>query len=66
MKDILIHPFALGFYAGCVLWAIAFYHLLKVKGENARLKRKLSDKFEIEADTLSRLKQDLEAVKKEN
>jgi hypothetical protein len=66
MKDILLSQFALGIYVGCFLWAIAFYHLLKVKGENGRLKRKLSDKFEIEADTLSRLKQELDATKKEN
>ncbi len=66
MKDILLSQFALGFYVGVALWALAFYHLLKVKNEISRLKRKLSDKFEIEADTLSRLKQELEALKKEN
>jgi hypothetical protein len=64
--DFLTHPFAFGFYTGCILVLLALYHLFKLKGEHKRYKRMLSDKLEIEASTLSKLKQDLEGVKKEN
>jgi hypothetical protein len=66
MKDILTHPFAFGFYTGCFLLLIALYHHFKLKREHSRYKRMLSDKLEIEASTMSKMKQELESVKKEN
>jgi hypothetical protein len=66
MKDILLHPFAFGLYIGLALWVIAYYHLLKLKSEHSRYKRMLGDKMEIEAAAVSKLKQELDASKKEN
>lgn len=66
MKDALLSPAAFGFYAGFALFVIAYYHLTRLKFEHARYKRMLGDKMEIEAATMSRLKQELEATKKEN
>lgn len=66
MKEMLTSPFALGFYTCGVLLIIALYHHLKLKLDHARYKRMLSDKLEIEAATLSKLKQETDALKKEN
>ena len=66
MKDILTHPAAFGFYAGMIFFGIASYHLICLKLEHNRYKRMLSDKLEIEANTMSKMKQELEAVKKES
>lgn len=66
MKDILLHPFAFGFYTGCFLLCLSLYHHFKLKLEHGRYKRMLGDKMEIEAATMSKMKAELEAVKKEN
>ncbi len=66
MKEILIHPAAFGFYAGMIFFAIASYHLIRLKWEHNRYKRMLSDKLEIEANTMTKMKQELESAKKEN
>ncbi len=66
MQETLTSPFALGFYTGCVLLLIAMYHHFKLKLEHGRYKRMLSDKLEIEATTLSKLKNELDGVRKEN
>ena len=47
-------PFALGFYLGCVFLVISIYNYLRLKGELARFRRHLSDKLEIEAETIDR------------
>jgi hypothetical protein len=65
-RDVLLHPFALGFYTGLFLLCIALYHHMKLKFEHARYKRMLGDKMEIEASTMSKMKQELETVRKEN
>lgn len=66
MKDILTSQFAIGFYTCGVLLLIALYHHLKLKLAHARYKGMLSDKLEIEAATLSKLKQEADVLKKEN
>lgn len=66
MKEILLSPAAFGFYGGFFLFVIAYYHLTKLKFEHARYKRMLGDKMEIEAATMSKMKQELEGVRKEN
>jgi hypothetical protein len=65
-RDILLHPYALGLYTGLFLLCLALYHHFKLKLEHARYKRMLGDKMEIEASTMSKMKNELEAVKKEN
>lgn len=68
MKEFLLHPATLG--AGCVLLTVllilALYHLLRVKGEYSRYRRMLSDKMEIDAAAVSKQKDELIALRKEN
>ena len=66
MKDFLLHPFALGFYTGCVLLLIALYHHFRLKLEHSRYRRMLSDKMEIDAGTVTKQKAELESLRKEN
>jgi hypothetical protein len=69
-KSIFLLPGALGFYVGCIFigifLVIACYNFLKLKGELARFRRHLSDKLEIEADTMKKIKTEQEALRKEN
>jgi cell division protein FtsB len=66
MKEFLLHPFALGFYTGCIFLLIALYHQVRLKMEHARYRRMLSDKMEIDAAAVSKQKGELEALRKEN
>ncbi len=66
MNELLKHPATWGFCGGMVFFGIASYHLIKLKFEHNRYKRMLSDKLEIEANTLTKMKQELEGAKKEN
>ena len=66
MKEILLHPFALGFYTGCIFLLIALYHQVRLKMEHARYRRMLSDKMEIDATAVSKQKGELEALRKES
>ena len=65
-SEILTHPFTLGFGLGVVFLALALYQLLKTKAELKRYKRHLSDKLEIEADAIKKVKREREAILKEN
>lgn len=65
MQQFLTTEFAYGFYTGCALLLIALYHHFRLKLEHGRYKRMLSDKLEIEANSMSKLKQELEAARKE-
>src|SRR5579872_6478451 len=65
-KDIFLGQFALGFYLGCVFLIIACYNYLRLKGELARFRRHLSDKLEIEAETMKKIKAEQENLRKEN
>ncbi len=62
----LTHPFAFGFYAASIFTVLSLYQYFRLKGEMARFRRHLSDKLEIEADTMKKTKQDLEGLRKEN
>ena len=64
--EILTHPFALGLALGVLFLLLALYHLIKTKVEFKRYKRHLSDKLEIEADAIKKVKKDREALLKEN
>jgi cell division protein FtsB len=66
MKEILLHPFALGFYTGCIFLVIALYHQFRLKLEHARYRRMLSDKMEIDATAVSKQKGELDSLRKEN
>ncbi len=65
-KELFLSPFALGFYLGCVFLVISIYNYLRLKGELARFRRHLSDKLEIEAETMKKMKGDVETLRKEN
>ena len=65
-KHIFISPFALGLYLGLVFAALAVYRIIRLKFELGGYKRHLSDKLEIEAEHLQKLKRDQETLRKEN
>ena len=65
-KNIFVQPFALGFYFGCIFLVLSLYQYFRLKGELARFRRHLSDKLEIEADTMKKIKTEQEAMRKEN
>ena len=65
-KELFLGQFALGFYLGCVFLVIACYNYLKLKGELARFRRHLSDKLEIEAESMKKIKAEQESLRKEN
>ena len=58
--------FAYGFYFGCIFLVITCYNYLKLKSELSRFRRHLSDKLEIEADTMKKIKAEQENLRKEN
>src|ERR1700760_24225 len=64
--NFFLSEFAFGFYLGCVFLIIACYNYLRLKGELSRFRRHLSDKLEIEAETMKKLKSEQEALRKEN
>ena len=59
-------PFALGFYLGLIFLIIALYNLFRLRGELSRFRRHLSDKLEIEAETMKKIKTEQEALRREN
>lgn len=65
-KDLFLHPFALGLYLGLIFAAIVVYRYFRLKGELKRYKRHLSDKLEIEADSLKKIKDQQESLRQEN
>ena len=65
-KSFFVSQYAIGFYFGCIFLIIACYNHLKLKVELARFRRHLSDKLEIEADTMKKIKAEQEALRKEN
>ena len=65
-KDLFLSPFALGFYLGCVFLVISLYQYVRLKGELSRFRRHLSDKLEIEAETMKKIKNEQEALRREN
>ena len=66
IQELLTREFAWGFYLGCVFLVIAAYNYLRLKGELGRFRRHLSDRLEIEAETMKKMKGDVETLRKEN
>lgn len=64
--EIISHPFTWGFTLGLIFLILALYQLVRTKGDLKRYKRHLSDKLEIEADAMKKVKKEREAVLKEN
>ncbi len=64
--DIFYSEFAWGFYLGLVFLVLAAYNYFRLKGEFARFRRHLSDKLEIEAETMKKIKLEQEVLRKEN
>lgn len=65
-KDIFLSQFALGFYLGLVFVVLALYNYVRLKGELGRFRRHLSDKLEIEAETMKKIKGEQENLRREN
>src|SRR6186997_3322898 len=65
-SDIFFDRFAWGFYLGCVFLVLALYQYFRLKGELARFRRHLSDKLEIEAETMKKIKAEQETLRREN
>ena len=65
-KNFFVSQFALGCYFASLFTILSLYHLFRVKGELARFRRHLSDKLEIEAETMKKMKAELETLRKEN
>jgi hypothetical protein len=63
---ILVSQFVWGLLLGLVFALLAFYSLIRLKGEFKRYKRHLSDRLEIEAETVQKKGADLDRLKKEN
>ncbi len=64
--NIFLSPYAIGFYFGTIFTILALYHLFQTKRELSRYRRLLSDKLEIEAETMKKVKTELESIRKEN
>ena len=66
VHQVLVHPFTWGLVLGLVFLALALYRILRLKGEIKRYKRHLSDRLEIEAESVQKGRSDLERLRKEN
>ena len=65
-KELLYQPFALGLYLGLIFAVLALYRCWRLKAEIKRFKHHLSDKLEIEADSLRKIRDERESLRKEN
>ena len=65
-KHIFYGHFAFGLYLGLVFAALALYRVIRLKFELGGYKRHLSNKLEIEAEHMQKLKRDQESLRKEN
>jgi hypothetical protein len=66
MNPIFYGHFALGLYLGLVFAALAVYRIIRLKFELGNYKKHLSNKLEIEAEHLQKIKKDQETLRKEN
>ncbi len=65
-SNLLLHPFTLGLGLGLLFTALALWRIITLKLELSRFKRHLSERMELEAASLGKLKTDLEGLRKEN
>ena len=64
--EIFIQPFALGLELGLFCAALALWRLMTVKFDLRRFKQHLSDRIELEADSVEKAKSELESLRREN
>jgi membrane protein involved in colicin uptake len=62
----LFQPFNLGLGLGLIFTGLALWRVFRVKMELSRFKRHLSDRIELEAESVRRAKSELEQIKREN
>ncbi len=65
-QQILAHPFTWGLALGLLFTVLTAYNYVRLKGELGRFRRHLSDKLEIEAETMKKVKVDQESLRREN
>jgi len=66
LHAVLTSQFTWGLLLGLVFAALAFYRILRLKMEIKRYKRHLSDRLEIEAESVQKKGADLDRLRKEN
>jgi len=62
----LFQPFNLGLGLGLIFTGLALWRVFRVKMELSRFKRHLSDRIELEAESVRRAKAEVEQIKREN
>ncbi len=65
-KEIFFSHFALGLYLGLIFAALALYRVFRLQYELRRYKRHLSDKLEIDAEGVTKLRSGHENLRREN
>jgi len=65
-SNLLLHPFTLGLGLGLIFTALALWRVIGLKLDLSRFKRHLSERLEVEAASIGKLKTDLETLRKEN
>ena len=66
IHQILANPFTWGLALGLIFVLLAFYRILRLKSDIKRYKRHLSDRMEIEAESVQKKSSELDRLKKEN
>jgi len=66
IHNILASHFTWGLVLGLIFFALALYRIIGLKIEIKRYKRHLSDRMEIEAESVQKKSSELERLKKEN
>ena len=66
VHSILFSHFVWGLFLGFIFTGLAVYRIVRLKGEIKRYKRHLSDRLEIEAESVQKKSSDLDRLKKEN
>ena len=65
-QEILLNPFTLGLALGLLFMAIVLWRLLRLRLELGRFKRHLSERLELDAESVQEKRKELEEVRKEN
>ncbi len=66
IQHLLVSHFVWGLVLGLIFAGLALYRIIRLKGEIKRYKRHLSDRMEIEAESVQKKSSDLDRLKKEN
>jgi len=66
VHSILSSPFTWGLLLGLIFTGLALFEVIRLKGEIKRYKRHLSDRLEIEAESVQKKSAELDRLKKEN